>query len=152
MKILMVCLGNICRSPMAEGVMRQKIEKYNLDADVDSCGTAAYHIGESPDSKGIQTLHNYDIDLSQHQGRQFQVTDFDKYDLIFAMDTDNYSNLIEKARNLKDEEKIKLLMDETYPGMQKIVPDPYYGGLDDFEETYALVDNACEHLARKLVL
>jgi protein-tyrosine phosphatase len=152
MKILMVCLGNICRSPMAEGVMRQKITKYNLDADVDSCGTANYHIGESPDSRGIQILRNYDIDISQHLGRQFSVSDFDIYDIIFAMDSNNFSDLIAKARNQKDKAKIKLLMDECYPGQQKIVPDPYYGGLEDFEETYALVDDACEHLARKLVL
>lgn len=150
MKILMVCLGNICRSPMAEGIMRQKIEEYGLDAEVNSCGTASYHIGEAPDHRGIQTLHNYDIDISQHQGQQFKVSDFDIYDLIFAMDTSNYSNLIAKARNKNDKEKLKLLMDETYPGQQKVVPDPYYGGPEDFEETFALVDGACEHLAKRL--
>lgn len=150
MNILMVCLGNICRSPMAEGIMRQKIEKYGLDAVVNSCGTASYHIGESPDHRGIQTLHNYDIDISQHRGQQFKVSDFDDYDLIFAMDTSNYSNLVAKARNQKDKDKIKLLMDETHPGQQKVVPDPYYGSLENFEETYSLVDGACEHLAKKL--
>jgi protein-tyrosine phosphatase len=149
-KILMVCLGNICRSPIAEGVMRQKIEEYGLDAQVNSCGTASYHIGETPDYRGIQTMHNYGIDISQHQGQQFAVTDFDAYDLIFAMDTNNYSNLVAKARNNNDKEKIKLLMDETHPGQQKVVPDPYYGGLEDFEETYSLVEDACEHLAKRL--
>ncbi len=151
MRILMVCLGNICRSPMAEGVMRHKIEKYNLDAEVDSCGTAPYHIGEAPDHRGIKTLEKYNIDISQLLGRQFQVSDFDFYDLIFAMDTSNYSNLVALARNKKDKEKIKLLMNEIYPGQQIIVPDPYYGGVEDFEETYALVEEACEHLAKRLI-
>lgn len=150
MKILMVCLGNICRSPMAEGIMWQKIEEYGLDAEVNSCGTASYHIGEAPDHRGIQTLHNYDIDISQHQGQQFAISDFDAYDLIFAMDTSNYANLLAKSRSQKDKKKIKLLMDETHPGQQKIVPDPYYGGLEDFEETFELVNGACEHLAKKL--
>ncbi len=160
-KILMVCLGNICRSPMAEGVMRQKIKDYGLDAQVNSCGTASYHIGEAPDYRGIKTLHNYGIDISQHQGQQFKVSDFDTYDLIFAMDTSNYflffvmdtrnySNLIAKARNKNDKEKITLLMDEIYPGQQKVVPDPYYGDIEDYEETYALVEDACEHLAKRL--
>ncbi len=149
-KILMVCLGNICRSPMAEGVMRQKIKDYGLDAQVNSCGTASYHIGEAPDYRGIKTLHNYGIDISQHQGQQFAVSDFDAYDLIFVMDTRNYSNLMAKARNKNDKEKITLLMDEIYPGQQKVVPDPYYGDIEDYEETYALVEGACEHLAKRL--
>ena len=149
-KILMVCLGNICRSPMAEGVMRQKIKDYGLDAQVNSCGTASYHIGEAPDYRGIKTLHNYGIDISQHQGQQFSISDFDAYDLIFVMDTRNYSNIIAKARNKNDKEKITLLMDEIYPGQQKVVPDPYYGDIEDYEETYALVEGACEHLAKRL--
>ncbi len=150
MKILMVCLGNICRSPMAEGIMRQKIEKYNLKAKVDSCGTANYHVGQSPDLRAIQTLKKYGIDISQHSGRQFQVADFDKYDLIFAMDTENYSNIIAKARNKKDKEKVRLLLEALFPGQQKIVPDPYYGNLSHFEETYTLIEEACEDLASRL--
>lgn len=150
MNILMVCLGNICRSPIAEGVMRQKIEKYGLDAEVNSCGTASYHIGESPDRRSIKTLEHYNIDISQHQGQQFMISDFDTYDLIFAMDTSNYTNLLAKARNQKDKRKIKLLMDESHPGQQKIVPDPYYGNIEDFKETYSLIEGACEHLAKKL--
>jgi len=150
MKILMVCLGNICRSPIAEGVMRQKIEEYGIDAEVNSCGTASYHIGEAPDYRGIQTLNNYDIDISQHQGQQFTVSDFDTYDLIFAMDTSNYSNLAAKARNQKDMEKIKLLMDETYPGKQKIVPDPYYGNISDFQNVFQLLEKVCDTLSNTL--
>ncbi len=152
MKLLMVCLGNICRSPMAEGIMQQKINKYNLDVEVDSCGTAPYHIGQAPDHRGVQTLKNYDIDISQHRGRQFDVSDFDLYDVIYAMDSSNYSNIKSLARNQEDVGKIKLLLDEIYPGEQKIVPDPYYGGIEDFEETYTLVEAACEHLAKRLVV
>ena len=150
MKILMVCLGNICRSPMAEGVMRQKIEKYNLDAEVNSCGTANYHIGESPDYRAIQTALNYNIDISQHKGQQFSVSDFITYDLIFAMDSSNYSDIIAKAVNKKDIAKVKLLMDEVYPKQQKVVPDPYYGNLEDYENVYTLIEIACEHLAKRL--
>lgn len=150
MNILMVCLGNICRSPMAEGIMRQKIKDYALDAKVDSCGTANYHVGQSPDARGIQTLLNYDIDISNLKGRQFHTSDFDQFDLILAMDSSNYANIIAKARNRKDKDKVQLLLDETYPGQQKVVPDPYYGGQDGFEETYALVDAACEKLAKRL--
>ncbi|MCD6179156.1 MAG: low molecular weight phosphotyrosine protein phosphatase [Bacteroidales bacterium] len=150
MKILMVCLGNICRSPMAEGVMRQKIEKYNLDAEVNSCGTANYHIGESPDYRAIQTALNYNIDISQHKGQQFSVSDFNTYDLIFAMDNSNYSDIIAKAVNKKDIAKVKLLMDEVYPKQQKVVPDPYYGNLEDYENVYTLIEVACEHLAKRL--
>ena len=148
--VLFVCLGNICRSPMAEGIMRQKIKDYDLDAMVDSCGTANYHVGESPDRRGIQTLHNYDIDISNLQGRQFHISDFDHFNFIFTMDTSNYENIIALARNEKDKAKVQLLLDETYPGEQRVVPDPYYGGADGFEETYALVDAACESLAQRL--
>lgn len=150
MQILMVCLGNICRSPMAEGVMRQKIEKYHLNASVDSCGTAAYHVGQSPDIRGIQTLKKYNIDIAQLQGRQFQSSDFDTFDEIFVMDTENLSDILKKARNQKEKEKVRLLMDEIHPGMQKIVPDPYYGNLNDFETTYELIEKACEKIALRL--
>lgn len=150
MKILMVCLGNICRSPMAEGIMRGKIEKFNLKAKVDSCGTANYHVGQTPDKRAIQTLKRYDIDISQHIGRQFSVSDFDHFDLIFAMDHQNYADIIAKARNKTDKMKVRSLMDEIYPEQGKIVPDPYFGSIDGFEETYALVEKACEHLANRL--
>ncbi|MCD6090112.1 MAG: low molecular weight phosphotyrosine protein phosphatase [Bacteroidales bacterium] len=152
MNILMVCLGNICRSPMAEGVMRHKIKEYDLNANVDSCGTADYHISQSPDKRGIQTLLKYGIDISQHRGQQFKVADFDTFDLIFAMDTKNYSDIVAKARSQEDIKKVKLLLDETHHDLQKIVPDPYYGSLVDFEETYLLIDNACEQLAKRLSL
>ena len=147
----MVCLGNICRSPMAEGVMRQKIDKFGLSAEVNSKGTANYHIGEAPDSRATQTLLKYGIDISKHQGQQFTVSDFDTYDLIFAMDLSNFDNIISLARNAKDKTKVNLMMDESFPNKQKIVPDPYYGNLQDFEETYNLLNHACEDLAKRLV-
>ncbi|MBN1652097.1 MAG: low molecular weight phosphotyrosine protein phosphatase [Bacteroidales bacterium] len=151
MQILMVCLGNICRSPMAEGIMRQKINEYGLNAEVDSCGTAAYHIGQSPDKRAIQTLRKYNIDISKHRGRQFDRTDFDKFDAIFVMDTENFKDIIKNTRNQGDREKVKLLLDVLYPGMQKIVPDPYYGDLAGFDDTYRLINQACDKIARQLV-
>lgn len=150
MKILMVCLGNICRSPMAEGIMREKIKKYKLNAEVDSCGTANYHVGQAPDMRAIQTLKKYDIDISQHKGRQFRLTDFDNFDLIFVMDNQNYADIISKARNKTDKMKVRLLMDEMYPEQKKIVPDPYFGGIEGFEETYALINETCKHIVSRL--
>ena len=146
----MICLGNICRSPIAEGVMRAKIEKYGIAAQVDSCGTAGYHIGQSPDHRAIQTLKNYTIDISNLKGRQFQISDFDHFDLIYTMDSNNYSDIIALARNDKDKKKVKLLLNESYPDSQKVVPDPYYGDFKDFEHTYRLVEEACEIIAKRL--
>lgn len=146
----MVCLGNICRSPMAEGIMRQKIDKYKLNADVNSKGTANYHVGQTPDPRAIQTLKKYKIDISKHFGQQFSVADFDNYDFIYAMDESNLINLFALARNENDRAKVKLMLDESFPNQQKIVPDPYYGSLYDFEDTYKLIDQACENLANRL--
>lgn len=150
MQILMVCLGNICRSPMAEGIMRQKIKEYGLNAKVDSCGTAAYHVGQSPDTRAVQTLRKYNMDIAPLRGRQFNITDFDAFDAIYVMDKENLKDIIKKARNQNDREKVKLLLDELYPGKHKIVPDPYYGDLAGFEETYTLIEQACDKIAQKL--
>jgi len=150
MKILMVCLGNICRSPMAEGIMRSKVEKYQLNAQIDSCGTANYHVGDAPDVRGQQTLLKRDIDISNHRGRQFSIRDFDKFDMIFAMDENNYHDLKYLARNQKDENKVKLIMNTVFPGENIPVPDPYYGNMNDFEESFKLLDLACEKIALDL--
>jgi protein-tyrosine phosphatase len=124
-KILMVCLGNICRSPLAEGIMRQKINDHKLNASVDSAGTAHYHIGESPDPRSQESGLKHGIDISNLRGRQFEVNDFDAFDRIFVMDKSNYSNVLQLARGEDDKQKVDLLLHATHPDSFKEVPDPY---------------------------
>ncbi|NPD45662.1 low molecular weight phosphotyrosine protein phosphatase [Lentimicrobium sp. L6] len=143
----MVCLGNICRSPMAEGIMRDKISEYDIEAQVDSCGTANYHVGESPDHRAQKTLKQHQSDISMLRGRQFQVNDFDKFDLIFTMDESNYTNIKALARNEQDEEKVEMIMNMAYPNENIPVPDPYYGGINGFEEVYQMLTLACDQIA-----
>ncbi len=150
MKILMVCLGNICRSPMAEGIMRKKLESHGLDHQVDSCGTANYHVGEHPDPRAIAKAKKYGIDISSLIGRQLKADDFDKFDLIYAMDASNYTNIMRVVRSLNDKKKVKLILEELDSKQKKDVPDPYYGGDEGFEKMYELLDKACEEICTKL--
>ena len=147
-KILMVCLGNICRSPLAEGILRSKIT--HLDILVDSAGTAAYHIGERPDVRSIEIANKYGIDLTSQRARQFSVNDFDEFDIIYAMDTSNYSNIISLARNEKDRDKVDLILNEINPRSFQSVPDPYYGGDNGFQNVYEMLDEACDIIIQNL--
>ncbi len=149
-KILMVCLGNICRSPLAEGIMQHKIEEKGLNATVDSAGTAAYHIGEPADRRSVLTAKKHGIDITKLRGRQFEVSDFDEFDLIYVMDESNYENLKIMARNDADMAKVDYIMNMVSPGENKIVPDPYYGGDMGFENVYNLLDAAAEEITKKL--
>ncbi|MBK9800018.1 MAG: low molecular weight phosphotyrosine protein phosphatase [Bacteroidetes bacterium] len=150
LKILMVCLGNICRSPLAEGIMRQKIEKYKLNALVDSAGTIANHVGQHPDSRSIANGLKHQVDISTLIARQFTKSDFDKFDLIYVMDASNYKNVIGMARNTEDKKKVNLLLNELYPRTDLEIPNPYFGGDEGFEKVYHLLDLACENLAMNL--
>ncbi len=150
MKLLMVCLGNICRSPLAEGIMKEKGQKYALNIEVDSAGTAAYHAGESPDPRSQEVALKHNIDLSSQVARKFTVEDFDRFDEIFAMDQQNFSDIASLARNKQDLEKIHLILNMTKPGENKSVPDPYYGGDDGFENVYKMLDVACDTIAQKI--
>jgi len=147
-KILMVCLGNICRSPLAEGILKSKIT--HLDIVVDSAGTAAYHIGERPDIRSIEIANKYGIDLTSQRARQFSVNDFDKFDKIYAMDTSNYSNIIYLARNEKDRDKVDLILNKINPKSCQSVPDPYYGGDNGFQNVYEMLDKACDIIIQDL--
>ena len=144
----MVCLGNICRSPLAEGILKSKLPKENYI--VESAGTANYHIGEMPDNRSIEIAQKNNINIANQRGRQFKSSDFDFYDLIFVMDKSNYDNVIRLARNEKDMRKVSLILNELYPNENMDVPDPYYGGNDGFEHVFKLLDNACEIIANKL--
>lgn len=147
-KVVMVCLGNICRSPMAEGLLREKVNPEEVQ--VDSAGTADYHIGQPPDERMIETAGNHGIDISGLRGRQFGVGDFDQFDYIFAMDNANYRNIIKLARTAKDTEKVSLITNLLHPGENNDVPDPYYGGKTGFEKVYQLLDRCTSELVKRL--
>lgn len=147
-KVLMVCLGNICRSPLAEGILKQKTS--HLDIFVDSAGTSNYHIDNPPDVRSVQIAKKYGIDITSQRGRQFQVSDFDEFDLIFAMDKSNYNDILSLARNEGDKNKVELILNLLNPGENMDVPDPYYGGGNGFEKVYKMLDKACDILVGRL--
>ena len=144
----MVCLGNICRSPLAEGILTHKTQ--DLDVFVDSAGTASYHIGNLPDNRSIDIANKYGIDLTDQRARQFSEIDFDNFDKIYAMDTHNYASIISIARNQNDRDKVDLILNETNPKSCDSVPDPYYGEGDGFQKVYSMLDRACDVIVNKL--
>ena len=148
-KFLMVCLGNICRSPLAKGILSNKFSK--LDVYIDSAGTSGYHIGESPDPRSINIAQKNNIDISSQRARKISKNDIKKFDLIYAMDKSNYKSIISLCESEKDKTKIKLILNESFPGKNLDVPDPYL--LDDkgFKEVFDLLNAACEIVKDKLV-
>jgi protein-tyrosine phosphatase len=148
--ILMVCLGNICRSPVAEGIMRAKLEQVKLNILVDSAGTSNYHIGENPDKRSTKNALNNGINIGSLKARQFTVNDFEKFDMIYVMDEQNLSNVLDLSRNNEDHKKVKLILSELPQTKHKNVPDPYFGGEDGFQLVFDLLDQACHHIAQKL--
>lgn len=149
-KILMVCLGNICRSPLAEGILKAKINERELSHIVDSAGTSSYHIGEPPDERMIQTALKHGVDISIQRSRQFRVEDFDYFDNIYVMDSSNYKTVTRQCRNNRDREKVDHLLNAINPEMNQPVPDPWYGGDEGFETVYSLVEEACENIVQTL--
>jgi len=148
MKILMVCLGNICRSPLAEGILSSKGK--HLKIEVDSAGTAAYHIGKQPDIRSIEIANKYSIDLKQQRARQFSRADFDEFDIIYAMDTNNYAHLISLASSETERNKIRMILNEINPNAYQSVPDPYYGGENGFQDVYNMLDKACDKIIQDI--
>ncbi len=147
-KILMVCLGNICRSPLAEGVLRAKLSHQNFE--IDSAGTGNWHVGHPPDKRSVAVAQKYNIDISHLKGRQIQPADFEAFDYIYVMDLNNLSDVKALAKNEQQAQKVTLILDELFPGENLEVPDPYYGTERDFEHTYDLLNQACEVIAQKL--
>ena len=143
-KILMVCLGNICRSPLAQGILESKITSNTV---VDSAGTAAYHVGNPPDPRSIAVAKQNGIPISQFRARKFTREDFKNFSHIYAMDQSNYENVIGLAETKAEQEKVSLLLPD-----EKEVPDPYYGGPEGFESCYSLLDDACTQIVKKLNL
>jgi protein-tyrosine phosphatase len=147
-KILMVCLGNICRSPLAEGILKSKL---NPDFYiVDSAGTSAYHIGELPDHRSIAIAKKNGIDISNQRARKFIANDFNEFDLIYAMDIENYQNICSLSTNKSNLLKVKLILNEINPLKDLSVPDPYYGGDFGFENVYKMLDKACSIITKNI--
>jgi protein-tyrosine phosphatase len=142
MKVLMVCLGNICRSPLAEGVLKHKVEKLGLDWSVDSAGTGNWHVGELPDKRSIAVAKKHGIDLTDQRARHFKSPDLDNFDLILVMDKDNFYNVMRLVKNTEQRQKVKMIMNFVIPNSDAIVPDPYYD--NRFDLVYDLLDKACD--------
>lgn len=142
----MVCLGNICRSPLAEGAMRQKAEQRDVDVTVDSCGTSNYHIGETPDPRSVENARENGVDISSLRARQFVPDDFERFDRIFVMDHSNYSDVVAQAESEDQINKVEMILNNLEPGKNQPVPDPYFGGPDGFQHVFELLDRACDKI------
>ena len=149
MRILMVCLGNICRSPIAEGVMQHKIEQYRLNWSVESAGTESYHIGEAPHKHSQKVCLENNIDISAQRARKFTKHDLQRYDKIYAMAADVYDEIKHIAGNGADISNVSLFLNELTPGSNASVPDPWYGNEDGYLPVYRMIDKTCDAIIAK---
>jgi protein-tyrosine phosphatase len=148
-KILMVCLGNICRSPLAEGILASKLPKSKFH--IDSAGTGSYHIGKQPDHRSIAIASKYGVDITNQKARQFSADDFDIFDYIFVMDSSNYDNVMELAKTIEHKQKVEMILNHLFPNENVDVPDPYYGLQNGFDTVYEMLDETCDIIAKKLL-
>ncbi|NND89003.1 MAG: low molecular weight phosphotyrosine protein phosphatase [Flavobacteriaceae bacterium] len=144
----MVCLGNICRSPLAEGLLASKVDPEQVE--VSSAGTGGWHVGDPPDPRSISVARKNGLDISNQRGKQFSTYDFEIYDHIFVMDNSNYKDVIKLARSEQEKSKVTLILNEIFPGENVDVPDPYYGGDSGFDNVYDMLDKACKVIAERL--
>jgi protein-tyrosine phosphatase len=147
-KILMVCLGNICRSPLAEGILASKLPKNFI---VDSAGTGSWHVGHSPDKRSIAVAQKNGLCIDTQKGRQFKAVDFDEFDYIYVMDSSNYRDVIQLAKTPEHKNKVHLILNELFPDENVDVPDPYYGAVNGFDHVYQMLDEVAEIIATKLI-
>lgn len=158
MRVLFVCMGNICRSPTAEGVFRQRLQRHfkqvaadmELSIEIDSAGTHDYHVGEPPDARSIAAAQRRGIDLSTLRARVVDARDFERFDLILAMDEQNLLELKRRAAT-QQHERLRLIMDYAPEAGRRFVPDPYYGGPQGFEEVLDLLEQAADGLLQELL-
>lgn len=148
-KVLFVCLGNICRSPMAEGIFRHKANELGLKVEFDSCGTSGWHQGESPDKRAQKCLEGHGISIADLRAREFQSSDFSKFDVIYTMDESNHTDVLASARNPEEASKVKMMLNESKPGKNMSVPDPYFGEGDGFEHVFELLTEAANSTLKK---
>jgi protein-tyrosine phosphatase len=144
MKILAVCLGNICRSPLAQGILENLCMQQGLDWYVDSAGTSDWHVGEAPCEGSIEVARKHGVKIDHYQGRQIHPADFETFDLILAMDSSNYQHLIKMAPNEEAKNKIKLILNYSFPGQNRSVPDSYYTG--NYKEVFDLLNESCQKI------
>jgi protein-tyrosine phosphatase len=149
MKILMVCLGNICRSPLAEGILQQKAMKAGLNWIIESAGTNGYHEGDAPHRLSQKVAIQHGIDISHQRGRRFVKEDFDRFDKIYALATDVLDDIKWIGNEKFTNKKAKLLLEELYPGQDADVPDPWSGPEAGYHEAFELIDKACEKIIQK---
>jgi len=135
---------------MAEGIVRQKAIERGIELTVDSCGTSGYHDGEPSDPRSISTMHKHQIDITDLRSRKFRLSDFDEFDELFVMDKSNQENILKLARSTEDKNKIKLFLNEAYPGEDKEVPDPYYGGDSGFDNVYDMLCKAANNFLDRI--
>jgi len=147
MKILMVCLGNICRSPLAEGIMKTKVPG---NIYVDSAGTISQHEGKHPDPRALKTAEAHQIDISKQRSRPITSEDLENFDKIYCMDLDVMEDVISIAWNEEQRQKISLFMEVLGDHGNAEVPDPYWGEMEEFENVYRILDRGCEEIARRL--
>jgi len=147
-KVLMVCLGNICRSPLAEGILASKLPKDKFI--IDSAGTGDYHLGKQPDARSITVAKKNGIDITKQKARQFSEKDFEDFDYIYAMDNSNQIDILELAKTTEEKAKVDLILNELFPKENVDVPDPYFGAENGFANVYELLNEACDVIADKL--
>ena len=140
----MVCLGNICRSPLAHGILEDMLDSNTFE--VQSAGTGAWHVGNKPDPRSIEVAAKYNIDITHQRAKQFSTYDYEIYDHIFVMDKANYRDVIKLAKTPQEKQKVSLILESINPGDNKEVPDPYYGGENGFEEVCKMLHKACEKI------
>lgn len=148
-KVLMVCLGNICRSPLAEGILASKLPKNKFR--VDSAGTGSWHVGHSPDKRSIAVAQKNGLCIDDQRGRQFKTSDFDEFDYIYVMDNSNYNDVIHLAKTPEHKEKVQLILNELFPDENVDVPDPYFGVTNGFDNVYQMLDEVTDIIAKKLI-
>ncbi|PKG42248.1 low molecular weight protein-tyrosine-phosphatase [Psychroflexus sp. MES1-P1E] len=147
-RVLMVCLGNICRSPLAEGILKYKLDMSIFE--IDSAGTSAFHQGSLPDQRSIEMANKYGIDITNQKSRPFTKKDFQSFDYIYVMDSSNYEDVISMADNKEDEDKVSLILNTIYPGENQSVPDPYHDSINGFEQVYHMLEESCSVIASEL--
>jgi len=146
----MVCSDNICRSPLAAAVLKNKLQQKGVEANVDSAGFEPYHIGDKPDELAIAFAKSKGLDISDHSMRLFTKKDFDIFDRIFTMDHRGYKDLIFMARNEDDKKKVEYLLNMILPGQNRMVPNPYSGEMIKLESAYRLINKACDKIAESI--
>ncbi len=144
----MVCLGNICRSPLAEGILRNKLDGKQFT--IDSAGTGNWHVGNPPDARSIKVARDNGIDISGLQGRQIAKSDFKKFDHIYVMDQNNLEDVQALASTDEERRKVTMILDTVFPGEKVDVPDPYNGVQEDFKRVYEMLDQACDEIVARL--